>query len=124
MIRLEKEFLELLPLTADSSGFDKVFVPIKHDFSLNLPNENQLEIYHLRTENRKFVYSELTDFCIGNLIQYVFDRNVIKNAKTPADIQRLFNKGSKKFREIKKMMIREQEGNLESYYFIYFLKLD
>lgn len=102
MIHLEKEFSELLPLTVDTTGFDNVFIPLNHDFSLNLANENKLEIYHLRAENRKFVYEDLTEFCVGNLSQYVFDRNVIKQAKTQADIQRLFNKGRKKFREIRK----------------------
>lgn len=98
---MDKGFSELIPLTVDSDGFRKVFVPIKHDFTLDLANENKLEIYHLREENRKFVYNDLVNFCIGNLVQYVFDRNVIKQAKTIADIQRLFNQGTNKFREIK-----------------------
>lgn len=100
VIHMEKEFSELLPFTADANGFDKVFIPLEHDFSLNLANENKLEIYHLRAENRKFSYDDLIDFCTGNLSQYVFDRSAFKEAKTKAEIQRLFNKGRKTFREI------------------------
>jgi hypothetical protein len=98
---LDKQFPELLTLTAETSGFDKVFVPVDHDFSLNLVNKNKLNIYHLRVENRKFIYGDITDFCIGNIIQYVFNRNVVKQAKTIADIQKLYNQARKKFREIK-----------------------
>lgn len=51
-------FPELLPLTADTSKFDKVFILIEHDSSLELTNQNRLNIYHLRTKNRKFKYNE------------------------------------------------------------------
>ncbi len=98
---MDKQFPELLTLTAEASDFDKVFVPLEHDFSLNLVNENKLNIYHLRVENRRFIYRDLTEFCVGNIIQYVFNRNVVKQANTVAEIQKLYNQARKKFREIK-----------------------
>lgn len=72
MFKLENSISELLPLTADTSQFNKVFIPIEHDFSLELANQNSLNIYHLRTENRRFKYEDLTNFCVGNLSQYIF----------------------------------------------------
>lgn len=95
------KLFDILPLTVEEDGFEKVFVPIEHDLSLELVNENQLNIYHLRTENRKFVYKDLIEFCTGNLIQYVFNRKVVKNATSIADIQRLSKSARNKFREIK-----------------------
>lgn len=94
-------FKELLPLTADISRFDNVFIPVEHDFSLNLVNENKLNIYHLRAENRQFKYEELTEFCVANLSQYICNRRVVREAKTPAEIQILYNKSRKQLREIK-----------------------
>lgn len=94
-------FQELLPLTADTSRFDNVFIPVEHDFALNLVNENKLNIYHLRAENRQFKYEELTDFCVANLSQYICNRRVVKEAKTPAEIQILYHKSRKQLREIK-----------------------
>lgn len=120
---MEKKFTELLPLTAEAEGFEKIFVPLEHDFSLELPNENQLNIYHLRIENRKFVYNELTDFCVGNLIQYVFDRNIVKNAKTPSEIQKLFKSGQKKFREIRENKDRGTGGELGELLLYLFLEI-
>lgn len=94
-------FQALLPLTADTSRFDNVFIPVEHDFSLNLVNENKLNIYHLRAENRQFKYEELTEFCVANLSQYICNRRVVREAKTPAEIQILYNKSRKQLREIK-----------------------
>lgn len=91
----------LLPLTADSSKFDKVFIPVEHDFSLELANQNSLNVYHLRTENRKFKYEDLTNFCVGNLSQYIFNRKTVKDAKSPADIQVLYNQGRNQLREVR-----------------------
>lgn len=80
-VQMAEELLELLPLTADETDFNKVFIPLEHDFSLELVNENKLEIYHLRAENRKFNYEDLTEFCVGNLSQYVFSREAVKEQK-------------------------------------------
>lgn len=91
---------DILPLTADASRFDKVFVPIEHDMCLNLVNDNQLNIYHLRAENRKFVYTDLTNFCVANLLQYIFNRGDVQKAKSVADIQILANRGRQYLREI------------------------
>lgn len=120
---MEKDLTEILPLTVDAEGFDKVFVPLEHDFSLELPNGNQLNIYHLRIENRKFVYNELSDFCVGNLIQYVFDRNIVKNAKTPSEIQKLFKSGQRKFREIRDNQDRGAGGELGELLLYLFLEI-
>lgn len=101
MFKLDNNISELLPLTADTSQFNKVFIPIEHDFSLELANQNSLNIYHLRTENRKFKYEDLTNFCVGNLSQYIFNRKTVKKAKSPADIQILYNRGRKQLREVR-----------------------
>lgn len=103
---------DVLPLTVDSNGFDNVFILVNHDFTLDLANENSLNVYHLRTENRKFIYNDLMNFCTGNIIQYIFNRNVVKQAKTIADIQRLYNQGKKKFREMKNVEDKGAGGEL------------
>lgn len=95
------KLFNILPLTVEEDGFEKVFVPIEHDLSLTLANENQLNIYHLRTENRQFIYKDLVEFCTGNLVQYIFNRKVVKQAASIADIQRLSKKARNRFREIK-----------------------
>lgn len=92
---------EILPITADGSLFDKVFIPVQHDFSLELANENSLNIYHLRPENREFKYEELTNFCVANLSQYIFNRKTVNNAKTPAEIQILYNRARMQLRQIR-----------------------
>lgn len=120
---MAEELLELLPLTADETDFNKVFIPLEHDFSLELVNENKLEIYHLRAENRKFNYEDLTEFCVGNLSQYVFSREAVKGAKTNAEIQRLFNKGRKNFREIRNNDDKGEGGELGELLLYLFLEL-
>lgn len=100
VLKLENIISEILPLTADTSQFNRVFIPIEHDFSLELANENNLNIYHLRTENRRFKYEDLTNFCVGNLSQYIFNRKTVKQAKSQADIQILYNRGRKQLREV------------------------
>lgn len=112
VIKLNKTFQKLLPLTANTSKFDDVFIPVEHDFSLNLVNENKLNIYHLRTENRQFVYKELTTFCVENLSQYIWNRNIVKEAKTPGEIQVLYHKSRKQLREIKNKDDRGAGGEL------------
>lgn len=92
---------EILPLSVSSDGFDEVFCKLVHDFSLNLPNENSLEIFHLKKENRKFVYTPLVNYCEGNLIQYVFSRSEVENAVDISSTQRLFKKAISKFRQIR-----------------------
>ncbi|WP_341878082.1 DUF1837 domain-containing protein [Defluviitalea saccharophila] len=89
-----------------------MFIQIEHDFSLDLVNENKLNIYHLRVENRKFIYRDLIGFCEGNIIQYVFNRNVVRQANTIAEIQKLFNQARKKFREVKENNDKGAGGEL------------
>ncbi|AQM61320.1 DUF1837 domain-containing protein [Clostridium baratii] len=120
---MSEELLELLPLTVDETDFNKVFIPLEHDFSLNLANENKLEIYHLRAENRKFNYEDLTEFCVGNLNQYVFSRQAVKGAKTSAEIQRLFNKGRRSFREIRNNNDKGEGGELGELLLYLFLEI-
>ena len=120
---MERRFDELIPLSVDPEGFEKIFVPVEHDFSLSLPNENQLNIYHLRIENRKFLYNELVDFCVGNLIQYVFNRNIVNSARTRSEIQKLFNSGRKKFREIRECDDKGAGGELGELLLYLFLEI-
>jgi hypothetical protein len=74
---------------------------LSHDYSLKLANENNLEVFHLRKENRKFIYSQLIDYCVGNLSQYVFSRSEVALAKEPSEIQRQFKNAVNKFRQIR-----------------------
>lgn len=109
---MENTVSNFLPLTADTTRFDKTFIPIEHDFSLGLSNQNSVHIYHLRTENRKFMYKDLSDFCVGNLIQYIFNRNTVTQANSPADIQILYNRGRQLLREIGKNNDKGAGGEL------------
>ena len=92
---------DILPLSVSSEGFNEVFCELVHNFSLNLVNENKLEIFHLRKENRKFTFKPLVDYCIGNLSQYVFNRSEIAIEIDRSSIQRQFKKAVEKFRKIR-----------------------
>lgn len=118
VLKLENIISEILPLTADTSQFNRVFIPIEHDFSLELANENNLNIYHLRTENRRFKYEDLTNFCVGNLSQYIFNRKTVKQAKSQADIQILYNRGRKQLREVRNENDSGAGGELLLYLFL------
>lgn len=92
-----------MPLTSINTeriSFDTVFNEFTHDLSLNLPNENCLEVFHLKKGNKEFEYTQLKKYCIANLIQYVFDRNYVASAADIAEVQLLADEARKKFRSI------------------------
>ena len=91
----------LLSLSSDTAEFGNTFIELNHDFSLDLPNESRVEIFHLRKSNKSFTYNELKRICIGNICQYVFNR--VKNAEniSPYDRQILTKEAIEKFREIR-----------------------
>lgn len=94
-----EELRELVSLSVNCEDFDEVFCQLKHDFSLELANENKLEIFHLKKENRGFNYDALIGYCLGNLSQYVFSRKEIEKVQGDISaIQKLFKKAIERFR--------------------------
>lgn len=94
------EIYKIIPITSEQSKFEKTFISVNHDLSLELKNENRLNVYHLRTENRCFTYADVEEFCTGNLSQYVFNRQVLSKAKTMYEMQNLYKDACKKLRTI------------------------
>jgi hypothetical protein len=95
-----KDILALTISNNEQINFNTVFNKLECDFSLDLPNENSLEVFHLKKGNKKFEYKQLESYCVANLSQYVFNRKRAKGAKDMADFQMLFHEARAKFRQI------------------------
>ena len=64
----------MLNKTCDDRDFSKVFKELKHNESLELPNNNLLKMYYTKIMNNKFEYSTLEELLISNITNYVFSR--------------------------------------------------
>ncbi len=75
---------------------DKVFYKIDHDATLELINNNELNIFMLNIQNNKFSYKELFDLLKDNLGSYVLSRKQYNQ-----NPERAISKAISKLREIK-----------------------
>lgn len=91
----------MLSKTCRDEDFFKVFKELKHEQSLNLPNNNKLEMYYTRIMNNKFEYTALIDLLSNNITNYVFSRKENIDASEKSKIQTLTIKAIKEFRKIK-----------------------
>lgn len=101
---------DILPLSSDTTDFNKTFVNMKHDFSLELSNQSSVEIFHLRKSNKAFTYDALKNMCLGNICQYVFNRMENESNITPYQRQILTKKAIDKFRQIRAEKIKSEDG--------------
>ncbi len=91
----------MLSKTCRDEDFFKVFKKLKHEQSLDLPNNNKLEMYYAKIMNNKFEYTALIDLLSNNITNYVFSRKENIEASEKNKIQTLTIKAIKEFRKIK-----------------------
>lgn len=91
----------MLNQTCKDEDFFKVFKELKHEQSLDLPNNNKLEMYYTKIMNNKFEYTALIDLLSNNITNYVFSRKENIEASQKDKIQALTIKAIKEFRKIK-----------------------
>lgn len=63
------------------SGFDKVFIEVKHKANLKLSNPTQLRAFHLNVDSNEFTYNSLYEYLKKNIGRYVYSRAKIEEYK-------------------------------------------
>lgn len=63
-----------MPTTSTQGSFAAIFSELSHNNSLGLVNDEQLRLFHLALQNNQFDYSDLTEYLVDNIINYVFSR--------------------------------------------------
>lgn len=91
----------MLNKTCKDEDFFKVFKELKHEQSLDLPNNNKLEMYYTKIMNNKFEYTALIELLSNNITNYVFSRKENIEASEKNKIQSLTIKAINEFRKIK-----------------------
>ena len=92
--------MKMLNKTCNDEDFSKVFKELKHDESLELPNNNSLKMYYTRIMNNKFEYSSLEELLLSNITNYVFSRKENKEACDTKKISNLTRKAMMEFRKL------------------------
>ena len=90
----------MLSKTCRDEEFFKVFKELKHNQSLELPNNNKLEMYYTKIMNNKFDYSGLSELLSNNITNYVFSRKENLEASEKNKIQNLKNLEKSKMKMI------------------------
>ena len=57
----------MLNKTCKDEDFYRVFKELKHEQSLDLPNNNKLEMYYTKIMNNKFEYTALIELLSRNI---------------------------------------------------------
>ena len=91
----------MLSKTCRDENFFRVFKELKHSQSLELPNNNKLEMYYTKIMNNKFDYTALIELLCENITNYVFSRKENLEASEKRKISNLTIKAIKEFRKIK-----------------------
>lgn len=63
-----------LPTTSMQGSFTATFAEVSHTNTLGLVNDEQLRLFHLAVQNNQFNYTDLTEYLVDNIINYVFSR--------------------------------------------------
>lgn len=90
----------MLNKTCNDEEFSRVFKELKHDECLELPNNNLLKMYYTKIMNNKFEYSNLQEFLLSNITNYVFSRKENKEAGDTKKIPNLTKKALMEFRKL------------------------
>jgi hypothetical protein len=89
----------LLP-TIYANNFSSVFTEINpNSYSLSLPNPNKIKLYKLKVSNKEFDKTQVIDFILDNISQYVYSRRKIKDISDRYSIRTI---SSRAIRELKK----------------------
>lgn len=112
----------MLNKTCKDEDFNKVFKELKHEQSLELPNNNKLEMYYTKIMNNKFEYTALIDLLSSNITNYVFSRKENLDAREKDNIQTLTIKAIKEFRKIKNDSDSGSGGELGEFLLYTFLE--
>lgn len=112
----------MLSKTCRDEEFFKVFKELKHNQSLELPNNNKLEMYYTKIMNNKFDYSGLSELLSNNITNYVFSRKENLEASEKNKIQNLTIKAIKEFRKIKNEDDNGSGGELGEFLLYTFLE--
>lgn len=102
----------MLNKTCDDRDFSKVFKELKHNESLELPNNNLLKMYYTKIMNNKFEYSTLEELLISNITNYVFSRKENKEAIEKSKIPNLTLKAINEFRKLNNAKDKGRGGEL------------
>lgn len=90
----------MLNKTCNDEEFSRVFKELKHNECLELPNNNLLKMYYTKIMNNKFEYSNLQEFLLSNITNYVFSRKENKEAGDTKKIPNLTKKALMEFRKL------------------------
>lgn len=112
----------MLNKTCKDDDFNKVFKELKHEQSLELPNNNKLKMYYTKIMNNKFEYTALIDLLSSNITNYVFSRKENLDAREKDNIQTLTIKAIKEFRKIKNDSDSGSGGELGEFLLYTFLE--
>lgn len=112
----------MLNKTCKDEDFYTVFKELKHEQSLDLPNNNKLEMYYTKIMNNKFEYTALIDLLSRNITNYVFSRKENLEANQKDNIQALTIKAINEFRKIKNNSDSGNGGELGEFLLYIFLE--
>ena len=112
----------MLNKTCKDEDFNRVFKELKHEQSLDLPNNNKLAMYYTKIMNNKFEYTALIDLLSSNVTNYVFSRKENLDAREKDNIQNLTIKAIKEFRKIKNDSDSGSGGELGEFLLYTFLE--
>ena len=112
----------MLSKTCNDEEFFKIFSEVKHEQSLDLPNNNRLEMYYTKIMNNKFEYTALIDFLSTNITNYVFSRKENMEASEKKKISNLTINAIKEFRKIKSNSDCGSGGELGEFLLYIFLE--
>lgn len=88
-----------LPSTIESESFDNIFTEVA-DGHINIPNPNNIHAYLLNTNIYNFDYSDLTDFVMENMCNYVYSRQELRSSsQNNTDIRKSVLRASQKLRD-------------------------
>lgn len=85
-----------------------VFTEVRHNMKLGLRNPEQLRLFHLQVSNNKFVYTNLENYLLDIISEYVFSRAQIEKLSQP-EFGNPRSIGVKALREMKKNRTANQK---------------
>lgn len=104
-----------LPSTIESESFDNIFTEVANGH-INIPNPNNIHAYLLNTNIYNFDYSDLTDFVMENMCNYVYSRQELRSSsQNNTAIRKSVLRASQKLRD---QANEDQLGQILIYVFL------